>query len=75
MQKALLKGMAGQVSQAGARRERASKVQGGYPNTNGKESVAATDLFGRIGRDSRRQAVHKKGRDRDLGQLPSMEAL
>jgi hypothetical protein len=38
MQKALLKGMAGKTSQAGARREKASKVQGSQSNTNGKES-------------------------------------
>lgn len=38
MPKALLKGMAGKVSQARARRERASKVQGSQSNTNVKES-------------------------------------
>lgn len=38
MQKALLKEMAGKVSQAGARGEEASKVQGPQRNTNGMES-------------------------------------
>lgn len=67
MQKALLKGMAGKVSQAGARRGKQAKCKTLSGIQTGWSPAASTDLFslrsGRKGGASRRRAEHRKGRD------------